>query len=286
MSEFTSLAQNHSIGPNPFLYFVPSLHAFGSPLWVVKYQLIDAGGLFSNIATLIFNVAPLNDAPTSLSFSVNCSQNHFVMIPLQGHDVDIGDTETLVYSIIDLPRRGSIWLQGKELVNITSSINISAPYLRDSVTYRPYPGPLEFGAAYDSFTYLCFDIHGEKSNLATIVINVDQIDFQPLLYSGFQEINQGDYAVFNFTSDPLLHRPIGYTIFPLTFGTGDLYFVGPTFDLNNFAASFAIFELDSTTRDTNLRAQYASYLIGPHNTTFPAESSGAIHLLYVPPVTV
>lgn len=96
---------------------------------------IKNGDLWSNAALVSFVVAPVNDAPVTLSTNATGNEDEPLTIALSGADVD-GDA--LTYQIVRAPARGTLTLDG------ANAIYTPAPDFNgaDSFTFRAFDGAL------------------------------------------------------------------------------------------------------------------------------------------------
>jgi hypothetical protein len=140
-------------GTAPNLTYTPKPHFNGSELFT--FQVRDASGASSNVATVSLTVRSVNDAPVAVAQTVATNEDTTLAITLAGTDVD-GDTVT--YKVLQATSSGT--LTG------------TAPNL----TYTPnahYHGP-------DSLTFQVTDTSGTLSNVATVNVTVRSVNDAPL----------------------------------------------------------------------------------------------------------
>ena len=111
----------------------------------------------SNTATVTINVNPVNDAPVVSNITATTLEDTAVTIILSGSDVDTGDT--LTYSIVNVPSKGTLGAINGSTVVYTPSDNFNG---------------------IDTFTYKANDGVAD-SNTATVTINVNPVNDAPLL---------------------------------------------------------------------------------------------------------
>ena len=109
----------------------------------------------SNTATISITITPVNDAPIADAQSVTTSEDTAKAITLTASDVDV---DSLIYSIVDAPRHGS-------LGTLTGA----------SVTYTPAG---DYNGA-DSFTFKAND-GTTDSNTATVSITITPVNDAPI----------------------------------------------------------------------------------------------------------
>jgi hypothetical protein len=171
-------------GTAPNLTYQPAADYHGPDSFT--FQVTDASGLTSNVATVSLTVRPVNDAPVALAQSVTTNEDTVVAVTLTGTDVD-GDS--LTYTVVQAPANGT--LSG------------TAPKL----TYRPalnYHGP-------DSFTFQARDAAGAISNVATVSLTVNPVNDTPVAQAQSVSTNEDTPLAIVLTctdveGDPLRFR--------------------------------------------------------------------------------
>lgn len=98
------------------------------------FQITDAAGHLSNVATIGITLLPTNDRPTANAINASTSEDVALEIPLQGVDVD-GDA--LSYSIYSRIVKGSVSVSSAGIATFTPTQNTSGT---GSFYYRAYDG--------------------------------------------------------------------------------------------------------------------------------------------------
>ena len=136
--------------------YTPSEHFNGEDTFTYK---ASDGVADSNTATVTITVNAVNDAPVVSDVTKTTDEDTAVEITLSGSDVDTDDT--LTYSIVNVPSKGTL-----------GAINGS------TVVYTPS----EHFNGEDTFTYKASD-GAAVSNTATVTINVNPVNDAPIFTS-------------------------------------------------------------------------------------------------------
>ena len=138
--------------------YTPNPDASGTDSFTFK---ANDGQINSNIATVIVNVAALNDAPIANNDNLNTSEDVAINSALSASDID-GDA--LSYTIIANATKGVV-----EITNITNG----------AFTYTPNPN----ATGVDSFTFIVND-GLVNSNTATISVSIAALNDAPVANNG------------------------------------------------------------------------------------------------------
>ncbi|WP_309894624.1 Ig-like domain-containing protein [Archangium sp.] len=172
-------------GTAPNLTYTPKPHFNGSELFT--FQVRDASGASSNVATVSLTVRAVNDAPVAVAQTVATNEDTSLAITLAGTDVD-GDTVT--YKVLQATSSGT--LTG------------TAPNL----TYTPnahYHGP-------DSLTFQVTDTSGTLSNVATVSLTVRSVNDAPLAVTQNVNLDEDTPAAITLSGTDVDGDPLTYTV--------------------------------------------------------------------------
>jgi large repetitive protein len=154
-------------GPGNSFTYTPNPNYCGTDSFT--YTVTDPGGL-SDTATVIINVACINDAPVAVddNYTTNEDQTLTISVPgVLGNDTDVDGTALSVVNNTQ-PGHGTVTLNSNGSFTYTPNAN--------------YCGP-------DSFNYTASD--GQLTDSATVTINVTCINDPPLAVPDNYSIGQG-----------------------------------------------------------------------------------------------
>lgn len=149
-----------------------------------SYRVFD-GESYSETATAIVNISPINDAPLSASQNLNFNEDTTPAITLAGSDVE---NSPLVYTIISQPTQGSVSISGNS-VSYIPSLNYSGP---DSFSYQVNDGDLNSPIAVISLTLnpvndipvaIAQNISFNEDSSKNIMLTATDSENNPLTYS-------------------------------------------------------------------------------------------------------
>jgi hypothetical protein len=140
------------------IIYTPSANFNGSDSFT--YTIKDQHSATSNVATVIVNVAGVNDAPTALDDSASTDEDTAVPIDVLANDSDIdGTLNPVTVTAIANPSHGSL--------SIETSMG--------TITYTP---SANFNGS-DSFTYVIQDNDTATSNVATVTVTIASVNDAP-----------------------------------------------------------------------------------------------------------
>ena len=142
------------IEPNGTISYSPVKDFTGEDSFT--YQVEDAAGAKSNVATVTISVLPINDRPVAVDDDATTNENTAVDINVLQNDFDI-DNSVLSSSIViaSNPAHGNVTVQAT-----------------GQVTYSPQSGFIGI----DVFTYTIQDANGLKSLPATVTVTVIEVE--------------------------------------------------------------------------------------------------------------
>lgn len=124
------------------------------------YQVEDATGLLSNIATVNITVTPVNDAPIANPDVASTPEDQSVPVAVLANDTDVDNALSTASVIVSTPANGTAVFQPAT----------------GTVLYTPnsnYTGS-------DSFTYQIKDANNALSNVATVTVTVTPVNDKPV----------------------------------------------------------------------------------------------------------
>ena len=119
------------------LSYQPDLNGNGMPYAAIGFKVQNTNNLWSRAASLMINVTPVNDPPTSTGASVLIRKGTvktFAAADFPFSDVDTGDTLGAI-KVTSLPAHGTLMLSGKTLTSVPSD-PIPVANL-ENLTYAP-----------------------------------------------------------------------------------------------------------------------------------------------------
>ena len=132
------------------IVFTPEQDYFGNDSFT--YQVKDAQGALSNVATVNIVVTPVNDPPVANNDAATTAEEMALGIDVLANDTDVDNSmSTAVLVIVSGPANGTATVEPN-----------------GTISYDPAK---DF-TGQDSFTYQVEDEAGAKSNVATVTINV------------------------------------------------------------------------------------------------------------------
>ncbi|PSW00140.1 Ig-like domain-containing protein, partial [Photobacterium lipolyticum] len=173
-----------SVAESGAILFTPIINFSGEDSFT--YQVRDDLGMISNIATVMFTVQPVNDAPLANDDNASTQEDNAITINVIANDSDVdGSLDTTTLKISAAPKSGSL---------IDNSDG--------TVTYKPN----ENSQGSDSFSYTISDNEGEESNSATVMIDVEAVNDTPVvkdetLDEEYSEQNRFEIDVLENDSD-------------------------------------------------------------------------------------
>jgi hypothetical protein len=163
------------LNANGSFTYTPNANFFGTDSFTYRVQ--DGAGAESNVATVTLTVTAVNDPPTAVNDSYNATEDALLDVSA-ANGVLSNDTD------IDSPH-GSL-----EAILVSQASNGTVNLAADgSFTYQPNSN--FFGT--DSFTYQVRDDQGALSNVATVTLNVANVNDAPVA------VNDAYNAVENTT---------------------------------------------------------------------------------------
>jgi uncharacterized delta-60 repeat protein len=161
------------------LIYTPNDGYFGSDS--LTYMFNDNEGAESNIAIVNITVARVNIAPIANNDSFTVTQNVASPLDVLLNDSDVdGSIDTSSIEIIETTKAGTLeTLSNGALVYTSSSENIFV----------------------DSFTYRVKDNEGLNSNIATVSIEINQVDTSPIALSESLATSKNQSISFNVLSN-------------------------------------------------------------------------------------
>lgn len=161
------------------LIYTPNDGYFGSDS--LTYMFNDNEGTESNVAIVNITVARVNKAPIANNDSFVVTQNVASPLDVLLNDSDIdGSIDTSSIEIIETTKAGTLEiLSNGALVYTSSSENIFV----------------------DSFTYRVKDNEGLNSNIATVNIEINQVDTSPIALVDSVETSKNQSISFNVLSN-------------------------------------------------------------------------------------
>jgi hypothetical protein len=148
-----------SVKPDGSIDYTPNKDWFGTDTFT--YTVKDVEGATSAPGTVTVIVTPVNDPPVAVNDAATTNENTAVDIPVLANDFDIDSP--LVPSSITIVTNVQ---HGKVSINTTTGV----------VTYTP---TTDYNGS-DSFTYTIKDSGGLVSNVATVSINVVNVNRAPV----------------------------------------------------------------------------------------------------------
>lgn len=151
-----SLAINNTTGA---VVYTPNLNFNGNDSFT--YQVKDASGALSNIATVNITINPVNDAPVANADLATTPEEVAVSIPVLANDTDVDNPlSTAVVIIVNSPAHGTAVVESAT----------------GAILYTPQK---DF-TGNDSFTYQVRDSQGANSAAAEVAINVTLVNDRPV----------------------------------------------------------------------------------------------------------
>ena len=139
--------------------YTPSPDFFGSDNF--SYTVQDDDGAVSNAATVTVTVTSVNDSPVATNDSATIPEDQPVVIEVLTNDSDVdGTLDPTSCTIVTPPSNGSATVDG----------------VSGDITYTPNAN--FFGT--DTFTYTIADNDGGVSNIATVTVNVADVNDLPV----------------------------------------------------------------------------------------------------------
>ena len=134
------------------------------------YLAQDPSGAGAALATVVLQVAPVNDAPVAQPDAASVSENQAVTIDVLGNDTDVdtGDTKSIL-SVSGTALGGHVTIVDGQLVYVADADSFDLLTAGQSVT--------------DSFTYTMQDAAGAKSS-ATVSVAVNGVPNAPTINGG------------------------------------------------------------------------------------------------------
>jgi len=124
-----------------------------------SYTIGDGNG-GSSTATVVINVSAINDPPMALNDTTSTNEETSVLINVINNDTDIdGTIDAASILTVTPPGNGQVTVNGDGTITYTPDLNF---------------------AGIDSLHYTVDDNNGSTSNLATVIINVDNINDPPI----------------------------------------------------------------------------------------------------------
>ncbi len=140
------------------IVFTPEQDYFGNDSFT--YQVKDAQGALSNVATVNIVVTPVNDPPVANNDAATTAEEMALGIDVLANDTDVDNSmSTAVLVIVSGPANGTATVEPN-----------------GTISYDPAK---DF-TGQDSFTYQVEDEAGAKSNVATVTINVLPVNDRPV----------------------------------------------------------------------------------------------------------
>ena len=130
------------------------------------YQVKDASGALSNVATVSVTVTPVNDAPVANPDLATTPEETPISIPVLANDTDVDNS-----------------LDAASLIVVSGPANGSA--VVQSTTGMILYTPQTNFTGNDSFTYQVNDVSGALSNIATVSITVSPVNDTPVANPDF-----------------------------------------------------------------------------------------------------
>jgi len=172
-------------GTPPDLTYVPALHYHGADAFTFR---VDDGALLSEAATVVFEIASVNDAPVARASTVETAEDTTVAITLAGEDVD-GDA--LTYEIVASPLHGTLTgtaphlhytpapdFAGNDLIRFrVSDGTVNSEPAAVSITVQPVNDPPEaitqelFTNAGTSVTFALAGVDVEQAELSFAIVS-------------------------------------------------------------------------------------------------------------------
>ncbi|HYE32086.1 MAG TPA: tandem-95 repeat protein, partial [Methylomirabilota bacterium] len=176
-------AISSATGTNRYIYR-PATNFFGSDQ--LRFMVTD--GSLSNVATIRFTVAAVNDVPVAFSQHVNVAEDDSILITLNAIDVE---TPSLGYVIATPPTHGSI-------------VRTAVPNVVRYVPLMNYHGN-------DSFSFKVND-GGAQSAPATVTINVTPLNDIPIARADTAEVNEDDSVLITLSGSDAEGQTLAATI--------------------------------------------------------------------------
>ncbi len=134
-----------------------------------SYSIGDGNG-GSSSATVVINVIGVNDPPVALNDTTSTNEETSVVINVITNDTDIdGSIDAASVTIVTPPGDGQVTVNGDGTITYTPDLNFTG---------------------IDSLHYTVNDNNGSTSNLATVIINVDNINDPPIAVDDNYSINE------------------------------------------------------------------------------------------------
>lgn len=158
----------------PTLQYLPDPNANGNDYASIDFAVSD-GTLNSAVQTLTFNIAAVNDAPTSADAVITINEDtiySFAPSDVVFNDVDAGDAFRAV-TILSLPATGSLLLSGVP-VTVGQVVQLGPG---TDLTYAPPPN-----ANGDGFATATFTVSDGTANSApqTLTVNINPVNDLPI----------------------------------------------------------------------------------------------------------
>ncbi|MFO0941496.1 MAG: tandem-95 repeat protein [Pirellulales bacterium] len=156
-----------SLSPNGSLVYTPNTNFFGIDSFV---YMANDGSLDSNTATVVLNVASVNDAPTAIGDSYDLTEDQTLTIAAPGvlsNDID-ADSDALTAKLVAGPQHGVLTLATNGSIVYTPNAN--------------YAGT-------DSFVYVAND-GTVDSNLATVALSIAAVNDAPTAVDDSYSLNE------------------------------------------------------------------------------------------------
>ncbi len=159
------------------LAWLPALNGFGNGLDQLQFTVMDSGGLLATSPSLlVFNILPVNDAPTAFNASVSVAEDSSTTGQATGVDVDNPSLEWSWSLVTGSSQGGNVVLQSDGSFLYTPAANFNGT---------------------DSFQVRLNDGQGGTS-VATITVNVTPVNDQPVamtdLFAMVQGTSLSDFA--------------------------------------------------------------------------------------------